>query len=183
MHTLTYTCRKSHTYMNTNACTLTSWVFKMHLGACGKQGHMHSGRYSYMCIEIKLASAISFLPRAAGLICKHQTAPLYKRPVSCHCLKASPHHHHHPPPPKPQLNKHSCVYTEHIFINCGRLHFNPWSPFHWRNCLTDLKLAPSYCHARGNKTKVRDDESCLLFFSFLFFFFPRFTFLCHADGN
>lgn len=43
-----------------------------------KQGHMHSGRYCYTRIKIKLATAISFLPRAAGPICKHQTAALQK---------------------------------------------------------------------------------------------------------
>ena len=50
----------------------------MHLCTHSKQGHMRPGRYCYTRIEIKLANAISFLPRAAGPICKHQTASLQK---------------------------------------------------------------------------------------------------------
>lgn len=136
-----HTCMDTHTHTH-------AWVFKMHLCTHGKQGHMHSGRYCYARIEIKLANAISFLPRAAGPICKHQTASLQK---TCwiSLFKARTH------PPKPQLNNHSCVYTERIFINCSKLHFNPWSAFHWRNCLTGLRLALSCCRAKrqGNKSE------------------------------
>lgn len=51
---------------------------------------MHSGRYCYTPIKIKLVNAISFLPRAAGPDCKHQTASLQK---TCwfSLFKASPH--------------------------------------------------------------------------------------------
>lgn len=51
---------------------------------------MHSGRHCYTHIKIKLANAISFLPNAAGPICKHQTASLQK---TCwfSLFKASPH--------------------------------------------------------------------------------------------
>lgn len=103
----------------------------MHLCTHGKQGHMHSSRYCDTHIEIKLANAIVFLPRVAEPVWNIRQT-LYKGPVGCVCSQFQP--------PKPRL-KHSCVYAERIFINCNKLHFNPWNAFHRRNCLTGSSLA------------------------------------------
>lgn len=95
-----------------------SGVSEIHLCTHGKQGHMHSGRYCYTHIEIKLANAIVFLPRVAEPICKHQGCRSTKDLLDVIVYSQFQ-------PPKPQLNKNSCVYAECIFISCSKLHFNP----------------------------------------------------------
>ena len=158
MHRHTHT----HTHTHTHA-----WVFKMHLCTHGKQGHMHSGRYCYARIEIKLANAISFLPRAAGPICKHQTASLQK---TCwiSLFKARPH----PPNPNSIItpvfiqNAFSLTVANYILIH--EAHFIEeivWLAWDWHWVAAVQK---------GRETKVRADESCCL----LFHFFPPFSLSC-----
>ena len=169
-HAWIHTHTHSHTHTPTHAC---AWVFKMHLCTHGKQGHMHSGRYCYARIEIKLANAISFLPRAAGPICKHQTASLQK---TCwiSLFKASPH-----PPQNPNSiitpvfiqNAFSLTVANYILIH--EAHFSEeivWLAWDWHWVAAVQK---------GRETKVRADESCCL----LFLSLPHRPFLCHADGN
>ena len=131
---------------------------KMCLCINGKQGHMHPDRNCYTHIEIKLASTISFLPKAAGPICKHQTASLQK---TCwlSLFKTSPQ----------PLNEHSCVYTERIFINCSKLNFNPWSRFHWRNLFDWSEIGTELQPCMGQKNK--SERWCKLLFVVLFFLF------------
>lgn len=95
----------THTWIQPHSHILAG-VFKMHLCTSGKQGHLHSGRYGYTRITIKLA--ISFLPRAAGPICKHQTASL-QRPVGSHCFKPAP-----PAPPNPNSIS-AAVFIQNAF--------------------------------------------------------------------